>query len=259
MPLLWGLLPSLRIDLAQTAGVLATLICLMRPTTRRWALGGVLLGLTILVKETVLVLGLLPLAAVGFVPGGGSSGSGSLYLAAAAAVAAWWWIVVWQQAGVIFPFNAIGVIERRGVGTDIGVDPYGVAVIAIVVAAWVVVVRRARRDYPSRLLAVGAACLVLPAVYATLNGLSTRNYAGLAVLSAVAIGVAVASLAGPVRSRLPGAVGRSASVGARDCHARRCVVRVRLPGECRRSARTGNPEPGLGAGSATGSAPTTGS
>jgi hypothetical protein len=203
MPLLWGLLPTLRIDLAQTAGVLAVLICLARPTMNRWALAGLLLGLTVLVKETVLLLGALPIAAVGIVPGRQLARLWLVYVGAAAGVAGWWWILVWRQAGVIFPLNAVGVIERRDVGSDIRVDPYGIATVAIVVAAWLVVAGRARRNFGARLLAVGAACLVPPAAYATLNGLSTRNYAGLAVLSAVAIGVAVATLVGPFRARLP--------------------------------------------------------
>jgi hypothetical protein len=212
MPLLWGLLPTLRIDLAQTAGVLAVLICLARPTTNRWALAGFLLGLTVLVKETVLLLGALPIAAVGFVPGRQLVRLWLVYVGAAAAVAGWWWILVWREAGVIFPLNAVGVIERREVGSDIRVDPYGIVTVAIIVAAWLVVASRARRDFRARLLAVGAACIVPPAAYATLNGLSARNYAGLAVLSAVAIGVAAATLVGPVRARLP--AGRQVRVTA---------------------------------------------
>ena len=42
--LIWRLMPSLRIDLPQTAAIVATLLAMWRPTTRRWALGGVLLG-----------------------------------------------------------------------------------------------------------------------------------------------------------------------------------------------------------------------
>lgn len=200
MPLLWELLPTLRIDLAQTAGVLAVLICLRRPTARRWALAGVLLGLTVLVKETVALLALAPLAAMGLVPGRRLTRLWLVYVATGTFVAAWWWILVWSKAGVLFPFNAIGVIERRDVGTDILVDPLGITLVAIMAVAWLAVVRRSGR-LDVRLLVGAAACLAPPAAYATFNGLGARNYAGLAVLSAVAIGVAAANMAG-VRSHL---------------------------------------------------------
>src|SRR6185503_3514033 len=40
-PLIWQLLPSLRIDLPQTALVVGILLLAWRPTTRRWAAAGV--------------------------------------------------------------------------------------------------------------------------------------------------------------------------------------------------------------------------
>jgi hypothetical protein len=205
MPLLWGLLPTLRIDLAQTAGVLGVVIFLGQPTIRSWALAGILLGLTILIKETVLLLAILPLAGIGFVAGRRLIRLWLVFLAAAAAVAGWWWILVWQQAGVVFPLNAIGVIERRDVGSDIRVDALGIAIVSIIGAAWLTVAIRSRRHFRTRLLAVAAACLVAPAAYATLAGLSTRNYAGLAMLSAAAIGVATPILAGAIPAHLPAA------------------------------------------------------
>jgi hypothetical protein len=46
--------------------------------------------------------------------------------------------------------------------------------------------------------------MLLPAIYATLNGLSSRNYVGLAVLSTVAMGVAAATLGHWLTSRTTG-------------------------------------------------------
>lgn len=201
MPLIWRLLPTLRVDLPQTAGVIAVLLAIHRPTARRWALAGVLLGLTVLVKETVLLLGALPVAAAGLLPWRVLVRLWAVYVAAAVAVASWWWVVVWAQAGVVFPANAIGVIERREVAADLRVDSYGLALLVAAVAGWAVVAWRARSEFGPRLLITAAACLVPPAAYATLNGLSSRNYAGLAVLSAVAIGVAVSTVIERVRDR----------------------------------------------------------
>ncbi len=40
VPIVWRLIPTLRIDLPQTAGVIAILLAVWRPTTRRWAWAG---------------------------------------------------------------------------------------------------------------------------------------------------------------------------------------------------------------------------
>ena len=106
----------------------------------------------------------------------------------------------------------MGTIERRDVGADIRIDPIGAVIVALSVASWVVVAWRARRELPARFLLVAAACLVVPAIYATLNGLSTRNYVGLAVLSAIAIGVAVATVGQALATRAgPTGRGRAAT------------------------------------------------
>lgn len=236
MPLIWRLLPTLRIDLPQAAGVGAMLLALHRPTLRRWALAGALFGLTILVKETILLLALAPLAFAGTVPRARLAQLWCVFLVAAAVVAGWWWVVVWVQSGTIFPLNAVGVIERRDVGADIRLDSYGAALLAVVGAAWVVVTASARREPGLRLLVAAAACLVPPAAYATMNGLSSRNYAGLAVLSAIAMGVAAARIVTWAASRLPaqpglrvGAFGLAAVVGIAGATAGQ--FRVGNPGE----------------------------
>lgn len=202
MPLIWRLLPTMRIDLPQTAGVIGVLIAIQQPTMRRWALAGGILGLTILVKETILLVGALPVAAVGLIPPRVLVKLSLAYVLVAAAVAGWWWVVVWTQAGVIFPANAVGTIERREVGADVRIDPIGTVILALSVASWVVIAWRARRELPARFLLLAAACLVVPAIYATLNGLSTRNYVGLAVLSAIAMGVAVATAGRALAARV---------------------------------------------------------
>src|SRR5258706_179814 len=102
MPLLWRLLPTLRIDLPQAAGVVAVLLAIRRPTVGRWVLAGALFGLTVLVKETILLLAALPLAFVGSVARPRLIRLWTVFLVTAAVVAGWWWIVVWTQSGTIF-------------------------------------------------------------------------------------------------------------------------------------------------------------
>jgi hypothetical protein len=212
-PIVWRLVGSLRIDLPQTAGVIAILLAVWRPTTRGWALGGILFGLTILVKETVLPLGLLPLALLGLEPPRRVATFLGVYLGAALLVAGWWWVAVWLGAGVLFPLNAIGVIAGREVGLDLRIARPALVLVGLVVAAWLVVAARARTERGPRLLAVAAACLVPAALYAASQGLNARNYAGLAVLSAVALGVAGAWSVAWIRGRVGGSAGTATPMG----------------------------------------------
>jgi hypothetical protein len=217
-PIVWQLLATLRIDLTQTAGVLAVLLALSRPTARRWALAGALLGLTVLVKETILLLVALPLAWL--VPGPAALPRrvwlrlAALYLGAAVLVAGWWWVFVYAQAGAIFPLNAVGLIERRDVPEDVvRITRLGILIVALLAASWLAVARRAvGGQIGARLLALAGACLVPPALYALANSLSPRNYAGLAILSAVALGVAATDIVGWLMRRLQRGVALPAAI-----------------------------------------------
>jgi hypothetical protein len=215
IPLIWSLVPTLRIDLPQTAGVVGTLLALHRPTTRRWALAGALLGLTVLVKETVALLALLPVAWLGVLPRARLLRLWAVFLGIAVAVAAWWWIVVWQQSGRLFPLNALAVIEARDVDEALHVDRYAALLLALAVGAWTTVALAARREPAVRPLLVAGACLLPPAAYAVASGLNARNEVGLAVLSAIAAGVAAAILVArfPDRRR-PEALGAGGGLGA---------------------------------------------
>ena len=211
MPLVWRLTPTLRIDLPQTAGVIAVLLVVWRPTTGRWALGGVLFGLTILVKESVLPMALLPLALIGTEPLRRVVGLGMVFLVAALLTAGWWWILVWFGTGAIFPLNALEVVEARDVGRDLGLGRTTVLFGGVAVLGWLALLGRARADPGARLMVVAAACLVPAAAYAVTNGLDSRNYAALAVLSSVAIGVAGAMAVRWASARVGG--GRLARAG----------------------------------------------
>ena len=188
--LVWRLAPSMRIDLAQTAAIVATLWAVWQPTARRWALGGVLLGVSILIKETALPLVILPVALAGFVPTPRVIRLGAVFLGATIATAAWWWIVVWLSSGQVFPLNALAILEARDVAVPLRIGRSAAPLLVAVIGGWSLVAWRARRAAGPRLLLVAGAGLVPAAVYAASLGLNARNYAGLAVLSAVAIGAA---------------------------------------------------------------------
>jgi hypothetical protein len=199
--LLWRLVPSLRIDLPQTAAIVATLLAVWRPTTRRWALGGVVLGLAILVKETALPLLILPVAFLGTVPARRLARLALVFLGAALLTAGWWWLVVWFSTGQVFPLNALSVIEARDVDVALRVDRSTALLLALAIAGWGLVAWRARRDAGARLLLIAAVALAPAALYAASLGLNARNFAGPAVLSAVAVGAGGAWLVADLRMR----------------------------------------------------------
>jgi hypothetical protein len=199
--LVWRLVPSLRIDLPQTAAVVVMLLAVWRPTTRRWALGGVLLGVAILIKETALPVLILPLALVGSLPASRVARLGGVFVGTAALTAAWWWLVVWASTGQVFPLNALSVIEARDVDAALRVDRSTALSLVLVAAGWILVAWRARYSTSPRLLVVAAIGLTPAALYAASLGLNARNFAALAVLSAVAVGVGGAWLVGELRRR----------------------------------------------------------
>lgn len=214
-PLVWRLVPSLRIDLPQTAAIVAALLAVWRPTPRRWAIGGVLIGLAILVKETALPLLLLPVALVGSVPAPRFVRLAALFISAAVATAAWWWVVVWFATGQLFPLNALAIIEARDVNVPLRLDRSIVPLLGAMVAGWGLVAWRARDEPGSRLLLVAAAGLAPAALYAASLGLNARNFAGLAVLSAVAVGAGGSWVVAGLRDRrAAGSTGPARAVAA---------------------------------------------
>jgi hypothetical protein len=200
-PLLWRLLPTLRIDLVQAAGLIGVILALRRPTLPRAALAGALFGLTILVKETALLVAVLPLGWAGFVPPRRWLAQAAVFGLAAALVAGWWWVFVWLNAGVVFPLNAIGVIEQRDVAGSLRPSREGILLVALLGAGALGLVPRFRTDPTARLLALAVLAMVPPAIYVTANSLSTRNYAVLALLCCVAVGATTADVVAWMRRR----------------------------------------------------------
>jgi hypothetical protein len=202
IPLVWLLLPSLRIDLPQTALVVGLLLVAWRPTVRRWAAAGVVFGVLVLVKETALPLLALPVALIGSVPVRQVRRLALAYVGAAVVTAAWWWVVVWMESGAVFPANALAVVEARDAGATLTVPWSALPLLGSLAIGWVVIAWRARQELGARLVLVAGIGLAPAAIYAASLGLNARNFVGLAVLSAVAAGVAGATLVAEARRRL---------------------------------------------------------
>jgi hypothetical protein len=214
-PLIWDLLPKMRVDPVQAAGLLGTILLLWRPTSRRWLLAGALLGLTILAKESVLLALALPLAWLGALDWRRWSRMTGLFALAAAAVAGWWWLWVWYHERTIFPLNALGIAIERPDTRTYSDDPFGLVLGTVFVAGWALLMAGHARHPGARLLALAALALVPPTVFAAANLLSARNFVGLALLSCAAVGGGVpvaARWVGQRLDRIPQAVRRLVAV-----------------------------------------------
>ena len=205
MPLPWALLPTLRVDQALAAIVvgLVFVASVARPGIWRAATAGAILGVGVLVKEAVLPVVVLPVAWL-------SPGWHRPWLRRAAAfvlmvilVAGWWWLVVWVEGEVLFPLNALGVIDARQVSTAGRLGRLDIAIAAAGAAAWAIVTAMAVRVPHLRPLVVAAVALLPAAGYAFVSGLAERNYLPLALLTGVAIGLAAAAMVAWMRARSP--------------------------------------------------------
>ncbi len=198
VPQFWEQIVSLGIDLPHAAFYLGAIGLLWYPRLGHWLAAGGLLGLTLLVKETVApAVLLLPIA---WLPAWSGlnwrtwARLSLVFLLAIAVVAGWWWFLVWRETGLLFPLNSLRAIVPDE--AELTLDPTRTSAVAwlIAAAAWVYLLVTRFRDAGVRLLAFGALALV-PAVTATvLLSQPERNLTILVLLSCVAVGVAAADL-----------------------------------------------------------------
>jgi len=107
--LVWRLIPSMQIDLVQATGIAVTLWAIWRPTTRRWAIGGVA-SRRLDPDQGDGAASAHPAARSPWVePRPRVIRLGAIFVGAAIATALWWWIVVWVSSGQVFPLNALSV------------------------------------------------------------------------------------------------------------------------------------------------------
>jgi hypothetical protein len=207
VPQFWEQIVSLGIDLPHAAFYLGAIALLWYPRPGHWLAAGGLLGLTLLVKETVApAVLLLPIAWLP--PWSGLSWRtwarlSTVFLLAIAVVAGWWWFLVWRETGLLFPLNSLQAIIRDE--AEVTLSPTRTSAVAwlAVVAAWAYLLVKRFREAGVRLLAFGALALA-PAVTATvLLSQPERNLTVLVLLSCVAAGVAAADLWRAGSTRLP--------------------------------------------------------
>jgi hypothetical protein len=192
----WEQVVSLGIDLPQAAFYMAALYLLLQPNQGRWLAAGGLLGIALLIKETIApAVVLLPLAWLPLWSGLAWRSWARLsvtFVLAVALVAGWWWFVVWRETGLLFPLNSLQAIVPDEEALGLSPTPAVVLAGLITGAAWVGLLLTRFRDHGIRVIAFAALALV-PAVTATIAlAQPARNLTALLLLSCVALGIAVA-------------------------------------------------------------------
>ena len=207
VPQFWEQIVSLGIDLPHAAFYLGAIALLWYPRPGHWLAAGALLGLTLLVKETVApAVVLLPIAWLPVWSGLSWrtwARLSTVFLLAIAVVAGWWWFLVWRETGLVFPLNSLQAIIRDE--AEVTLSPTRTSAVAwlAVAVAWAYLLVKRFREAGVRLVAFGALALA-PAVTATvLLSQPERNLTGLVLLSCVAVGVAAADLWRAGSTRLP--------------------------------------------------------
>ncbi|HEY3723412.1 MAG TPA: hypothetical protein VGN59_08635 [Acidimicrobiia bacterium] len=202
-PVIWTSVQSTRIDVALICSTMALLLIVDTPTPRRMLIGGVVAGLTLLIKETSAPLVILPLAYLGIVSRAEWRRLATRYVAAFIVTVAWWFVVVLVSKGEIFPLQGFHQASGRSVPRGFGLNLSAQLLIVLCLAAWLVVAIGRRRDPRARILVLAGLAFVPATVIAWQAGFAIRQFIPIALLSAIALGVAAADVVAAARRRAP--------------------------------------------------------
>ena len=194
-PVIWMTVPGMRIDLPLVACAVVTIWLILEPRSWRWALAGAFLGLTVLLKETAGLLVFLPFAWLGAIPRPRWLRLTGWYTGVAFVVAAWWWVLVWVQERKLFPASGVEAVANRNVPRPFDLQPTALALIAVLAIGWGLFVVHFRRDPRARTVMVAGAALLPPAAYAWERELAIRQFVPIVVISCIAAGAALGSVA----------------------------------------------------------------
>lgn len=191
LPLVWDLLPTVRIDLAQAFFVLISIWLLLGTNPRKWALAGIAVGVAVLVKETAVVLALLPAAFVTRDDLRSAASNFIKYLIALGLTVSVWWVYVFSQTGEIYLLTAerVSTLPLGPPDTEFG----WVTIVGFVLGAlsWAVVGRLSVRSESHRLLLLAAGLFIPQSVLAWSNGWSHRQHLILSLLTLIAFAAGV--------------------------------------------------------------------
>lgn len=213
VPWLWEQVVTLGVDLPQAAFFLAAVALLTEPRSGRWALAGALLGMSLLIKETLApAVLLLPLAWLPASRGGPGWRPWlrltALFLVAAAVVASWWWLLIWRETGQVFPLNAVEAIVPDEAPLSLSASPAVAVGAAVATASWGYLVARRFRDARVRVILAATLASAPAAVITVMLAQPSRNFTTLVLLTCVVTGVAAADA---LRTLIPRATPRARS------------------------------------------------
>lgn len=203
IPAIWTTVASTRVEVALIFAVMVVLLVVDTPTTKRMLLGGFLAGLTLLIKETSAPLVILPLAYLGVVPKAQWWKLATRFWLTFVLTVFWWFLTVLIVNGEIFPLQGLRQATRRDIPRGFTLNSSAWLLIVLCIAAWLIVAIGRRKDPRGRILVL-AGLAFLPASYIAWNaGFAIRQFVPIAMLSAIALGVAGADIVAAVLRRTP--------------------------------------------------------
>jgi hypothetical protein len=203
------------VDVALIWFVMLVVLVMDTPTPRRMVIGGVLAGLTLLVKETSAPLVFLPLAYLGTMPREEWRRLATRYLVGFAVTVGWWFVTVLVLAGEIFPFEGIQQASGRQVPRDWSLNASAWVLIGAFALGWVVLAVGRRHDPRARVLVLAGLAFVPASLIAWQKEFALRQFAPIVLLSCIALGVAVVDVLAAIIRRAPrGAAPRLAALFA---------------------------------------------
>ncbi len=193
-PVLWSTVPSTRVEVALICSLMVLLLVVDKPSPRRMLIGGVLAGVTLLIKETSAPLIVLPLAYLGKVPNSEWRRLVARYALGFASTVVWWFITVLVVADQIFPFEGLRNAAASNLPRDFRLNLSAQLLIALSIAAWLLVAIRRRNDPRARLLVLAGLAFVPASLIAWEAHYGIRQFVPITLLSCIALGVAAADL-----------------------------------------------------------------
>ena len=166
-------------------------------------IGGVVAGLTLLIKETAAPLVILPLAYLGTVPRAEWRRLAARYLVGFVITVGWWFVTVYLLAGEIFPLEGFRNASDSALQRSWSFNAWAQLLIAAFVASWLVVAIGRRRDPLARVLVLAGLAFVPAAYVAWEAGYGLRQFVPIALLSCMAFGVAAADVLAAATRRAP--------------------------------------------------------
>ncbi|MGZ6964460.1 MAG: hypothetical protein ACXVKA_09590, partial [Acidimicrobiia bacterium] len=193
-PVLWTTVSSTRVEVALILSMMLVLLVVDTPTPRRMLIGGILAGVTLLIKETSAPLVILPFAYLGTIPRDPWRRLALRFWIGFFVTVAWWFVTVLVIAGEIFPLQGIRQAAKRNVPRGFTLNLSAWLLIALCIAAWLIVAIGRRRDPRARILVLAGLAFLPASVIAWQSGFALRQFVPIALLSCIAIGVAAAEL-----------------------------------------------------------------